>query len=308
MDPDRPRYLPLVLSYLAVYVIWGSTYFFIRLAVETIPPYLLLGVRFSAGGLVLLASCWAAGRLRQGPDLKGVLSACLLGGLLLFGANGLVSVAEITVASYLVALTLACVPLAVALFDRLLFGKRVSALRLAGILLGVLGVGLLLYRGRLEVSLSPHTLLVLAATLLWAFATSLGHRLPLHGDSLVNAAIEMLFAGAASLAVYLLSGRSLLPVLQAASPRSLAAVAFLTVFGSLAFVAFTYLLAREPAIRLVSHSLVNPAIAVLLGLAVGGEAASPLLAAGMPLVIAGLAVMLYGDTLARRWQSLRHRR
>ena len=299
-NPGRPQLLPLVLSYAAVYVIWGSTYFFIRMAVETISPYLLVGVRFSVGGLVLLAVALAGGRLKEGPNLKGVLAACLLGALLLFGANGLVTVAEQTVDSYLVALILASVPLAVALFDRVLFSKRISALRLGGILLGVAGVGVLVYRGGLAASFSVHLVMVLAATALWAFATSLGHRLPLHADSLANAAIEMLCAGILSLAVFAASGRPILAELMAASSRSLLGLGFLTLFGSLAFTAYTYLLAHEPAIRIVSHSLINPAIATLLGLLIGGETAAPLLAAGLPMVIIGLAVMLYGDSLLVR--------
>jgi drug/metabolite transporter (DMT)-like permease len=217
-DASRPHYLPLALSYLAVYVIWGSTYFFIRMAVETISPYLIVGVRFSLGGLVLLAAALAGGRLKEGLDWRRILSACLLGALLLFGANGLVTVAEQTVDSYLVALLLASVPLAVALFDRVLFGRRISALRLGGVLLGVAGVGVLLYRG--AATLSVHTVLVLASIVLWAFATSLSHRLPLYADSLANAAIEMLCAGALSLAVFAVSGRPILPELLAASPRS----------------------------------------------------------------------------------------
>jgi drug/metabolite transporter (DMT)-like permease len=297
-DASRPHYLPLALSYLAVYVIWGSTYFFIRMAVETISPYLIVGVRFSLGGLVLLAAALAGGRLKEGLDWRRILSACLLGALLLFGANGLVTVAEQTVDSYLVALLLASVPLAVALFDRVLFGRRISALRLGGVLLGVAGVGVLLYRG--AATLSVHTVLVLASIALWAFATSLSHRLPLYADSLANAAIEMLCAGALSLAVFAVSGRPILPELLAASPRSLFGLGFLALFGSLAFTAYTYLLAHEPAIRIVSHSLVNPVIATLLGLALGGETAAPLLAAGLPMVIAGLAVMLYGDALLAR--------
>jgi drug/metabolite transporter (DMT)-like permease len=297
-NPSRSQLLPLVLSYLAVYVIWGSTYFFIRLAVETISPYLIVGVRFSLGGLVLLAAALAGGRLKEGPDWRRILSACLLGALLLFGANGLVTVAEQTVDSYLVALILASVPLAVALFDRVLFGKRVSAVRLGGILLGVAGVGVLLYRG--AATFSVHTVLVLAATALWAFATSLSHRLPLYADSLSNAAIEMLCAGVLSLAVFAASGHRVLPELLAASPRSLLGLGFLTLFGSLAFTAYTYLLAHQPAIRIVSHSLINPVIATLLGLLIGGETVAPLLAAGLPMVIVGLAIMLYGDALLAR--------
>lgn len=301
----KPLTLAVSLSYLCIYLVWGSTYFFIRMAVQSIPPYLLVGVRFAAGGMLLLGIVAFRGGLRRLPSLRQALSACLLGGLLLFGANGLVTVAEVRVDSYVAALVLAATPLAVALFDRLLFGRRVSGLRLAGIVVGVAGVGVLLYRGSLALSLSSHTLLILAAMLLWSLGTSLGHRLPLHPDNLVNSAVEMLFAGLASLALFALSGRAVLPALAAASARSLWGAGFLTVFGSLGFTAYAYLLAHEPAIRIVSYALVNPLIATLLGLLLGGESATPLLGFGMPMVIGGLVTMLYGETILARLRDRR---
>jgi drug/metabolite transporter (DMT)-like permease len=300
MEKPTTRLTPAVmLSYLTVYLVWGSTYFFIRMAVETIPPYLLVGLRFSAGGLLLLVVVIAGGRLRRPPGVRQILSACLLGGMFLFGANGLITIAEIRVDSYVVALVLASVPLAVALFDRLLFDKRVSGLRLAGIVVGVIGVGVLLYRGGFSATLSPDTLLVLAAMLMWSLATSLGHRLPLHPDNLFNAAVEMLFAGLASLALFGLSGQAILPALVGASARSLWGLGFLTLFGSVAFTAYAHLLAAEPAIRVASYALVNPIIATLLGLIVGRETPTRLLAIGMPMVIAGLLVMLYGELIVK---------
>jgi drug/metabolite transporter (DMT)-like permease len=296
--------LAVILSYLTVYLVWGSTYFFIRLAVETIPPYLVVGLRFSVGGLLLLIFVIAGGRLRQPPRLRQVLSACLLGGMFLFGANGLLTIAEVQVDSYIAALVLASVPLAVALFDGLLFGRRVSLLRLAGIVVGVTGVAVLLYRGGVSATLNTGTLLILAAMLVWSLATSLGHRLPLHPDNLFNAAVEMLFAGLASLALFALSGQRIVPPLVEASARSLWGAGFLTLFGSVAFTAYAYLLAKEPAIRIVSYALVNPIIATLLGLVVGGETPTQLLAIGMPMVIAGLLLMLYGQLIVKLLKAM----
>lgn len=305
MESPSPRLsAAVILSYLTVYLVWGSTYFFIRMAVQSIPPYLLVGLRFSVGGLLLLVAVLATARLRPRPSLRQILCACLMGGMLLFGANGLITVAEIRVHSYIVALVLASTPLAVAAFDWLLFHRRVTPLRLAGIVTGVAGVGLLLYRGGFAATLDADTLLVLAAMLLWSFATSLGHRLPLHPDNLFNAAVEMLFAGLASLAVFALGGHPALPALAAASAASLWGAAFLTVFGSVAFTAYAHLLAAEPAIRVVSYALVNPLIAILLGLAVGGESPTMLFALGMPMVIAGLLVMLYGELIVRRLRAM----
>ena len=85
------------------------------------------------------------------------------------------------------------------------------------------------------------------------------------------------------------------------------ALLYLTIVGSLAFAAFTYLIAHEPALRVTSYSLINPAIATLLGLFVGNETAVPLLAAGLPLILLGVAIMLYGETALTRWRARRTR-
>ena len=302
----KKQTLQVLLCYLTIYLVWGSTYFFISLSVETVPPLLVVGLRFTVGGLLLFAlAALSRGGMRR-PTLRQVLSSLLMGGLLLLLGNNLITIAERKVDSYLVALILACVPLQVAFFDRLLFGKRLAAVRLAGILVGVAGVALLLYDGRsLTGSLTLETWLVIISSLLWSFGTSLGHRLPLPEDNRVNSGLQMLLAGLGSLAVVLAMGTSPFPALAAASVRSLAGVAYLAVVGSLAFAAFTFLVANEPAIRVVSYSLVNPGIAVLLGLFLGGEQPVPFLLPGLTLILAGLAVMLYGEWLLGKLQAAR---
>ena len=297
----KKQTLQVLLAYLTIYIVWGSTYFFISLSVETVPPLLVVGLRFTVGGLLLFALAAGSRRGIRWPTPRQTLSSLLMGSLLLLLGNNLITIAERKVDSYLVALILACVPLQVAFFDRLLFGKRLAAVRLIGILVGVAGVGLLLYDGRsLAGSLTLETWLVIISGLLWSFGTSLGHRLPLPEDNRVNSGLQMLLAGVVSLAVVLAMGVSPLAALAGVSARSLVGVSYLAVVGSLAFAAFTFLVANEPAIRVVSYSLVNPGIAVLLGLLIGHEQPVPYLFAGLPLILAGLAVMLYGEALLGR--------
>jgi len=293
----------ILFAYGTIYLVWGSTYFFIKMSVETIPPYYLVGLRFCLGGILILAFSLLGGRLRRPPALRELASAFVLGTLLLTVSNNLLSAAEQRLDSYLVALCLSSTPLLVALYDRLLLRKHISPLRLAGILIGVGGVACLLYDGRsLSTSLKPEIFMVIASMLLWALGTSLGHRLPVHRDNLVNSGLMMLLAGMTSLALASLTGEPLVQVLGRASLRSVLGLSYLAVIGSLAFSAFTFLLSCEPAIRVVSYALVNPVIAVLLGLLAGNEQPVPLLALGLPLTLAGLVVMLYGELL---WDALR---
>jgi len=292
--------LKTVVAYLAVYIVWGSTYFFIKMALESFPPYPIVGLRFTAGGILLLAIGFASGKGRR-LSLPAILSAMLLGALLLLGANGLVTIAEQRVDSYIVALVMSIVPLSVASFDRFLFGITITWMRLGGILIGFCGVAFLLYDGRsLHGSLGLHTVMVLAAMLLWSFGTSLAHRLPLPADSRINSGIQMLFSGLVSIAIALLTGHTPATVFASVSLRSLLGLAYLGVVGSLAIMAYAYLLVHEPSIRIVSYALVNPGIAVLLGFLFAGETASPYLAVGFPMILIGLAIMLYGELLLRR--------
>ena len=160
-------------------------------------------------------------------------------------------------------------------------------------------MALLLYDGRsLASSLDAPVLLGLAGVLIWGFGTSLGHRFPVSGDNTVNSGVQMLVTGLVSLAITLLAGHRPAEVAAAMSPSSLFGVAYLAVVGSIAFSAFTYLVKHEPAERVVSYALVNPVIALVLGLAVGNESPKPLIAVAFPILLVGLGFMLYGERLA----------
>ena len=290
--------LKTVVAYLTVYIVWGSTYFFIKMALESFPPYPVLGLRFTLGGTLLLVLGLASSKARARLSLASVLSSVLLGTLMLLGANGLVTMAEQKVDSYIVALVMAVVPLAVATFDRFLFHKTITWVRFGGILVGFCGVAFLLYDGHsLRGTLNPNTLMVLAAMLLWSFGTSLAHRLPLPADSRINGGIQMLFAGLVSSGIALISGHTPASVFAGVSLRSLFGLSYLGIIGSLAITAYAYLLVHEPSIRIVSYALVNPGIAVFLGFLFGDETAAPYMLIGFPLILVGLATMLYGGAL-----------
>jgi len=289
----------IILSYLMIYLVWGSTYFFIKMAVETIPPFYVVGLRFTAGGIAFITGSIITGNLRKIPSAKELLSAFFLGICLLVLGNGLVSIAEKSVDSYLAALTIAATPFCVAFFNKILFGERISKERLTGMILGILGVGLILYNGHNSTaSLSTGILLVIGGLVSWSLATSVGHRMPVHENTLVNSGFQMLFAGISglliSVAIYPQSGRILLN----ASLISWIGVIYLAVFGGAAFYCYAYLIKHEPSIRVASYAIVNPPIAVILGLAIGHEKPAQFLGIGLPVILLGLVLMLYGQKLA----------
>jgi len=297
----------IILScYAAIYIVWGSTYFFIKMAVETIPPFYVVGFRFLFGGVIFLLIALATGRLKTLPSLREAGAALLLGSLLLLGGNGLVTMAEQSVDSYVTALMIATTPIVIAFFNRVLFKMRVSIVRLAGILTGIVGVGLLLYDGRsVSTSFSAGVLMVYGGVLAWGFATSLGHRMDVPQDPFVNSGMQMLFAGVVSLAGVSAYREPLALLAPSFSRASVLGLLYLATLGSLAFSAYSYLLRHEPSIRIVSYSLVNPIIAVFLGLVIGDEQRVPYLFIGTPFILVGLFFMLYGDYLRDRFAGMR---
>jgi drug/metabolite transporter (DMT)-like permease len=285
----------VIASYATIYVVWGSTYFFIRQSVLTIPPMWVMAIRWLIGGGLLLGLSAARGGLKKRPSMRSILSAIVLGTLLLLAGNGGITIAEMKVDSYVAALLASSTPIFVALFDSLLLRKPLTLARVLGVVIGFGGVAVLLYNGHsVASSLNLFVLIGLGGVLCWGLATSLGHRFPVSGDNTVNSGIQMLFVGVVSLVICLVIGPSPGEVLKAASLLSVIGVLYLGVVGSAAFSAYTYLVAVEPAERLVSYALVNPIIALVLGLWLASETPTPYLAIGVPLALVGLAFMLYG--------------
>ncbi len=197
----------VIASYATIYLVWGSTYFFIRQAVLTIPPMWVLAARWLIGGALLLGFAGTRGLLRSLPSGRSMLSSVILGTLLLLGGNGLITIAERHVDSYVAALLASSTPIIVAVIDSLLLRKRLTVARVLGIAFGFAGVAVLLYNGQsLLSSLSPSVLIGLAGILSWGLATSLGHQFPVSGDNTVNSGIQMMFVGVVSLAVCVVIG------------------------------------------------------------------------------------------------------
>jgi drug/metabolite transporter (DMT)-like permease len=299
----KRNFAAIVASYLTVYVVWGSTYLAINWAVKTIPPYYLVGLRFLASGLAFLAIALAQGKLKPLPGLKEFLSAGFMGLFLLVLGNGLVSVGEMEVDSYLAAIIISATPLIVALFNRTFFREKLSWIRIVSMALGLAGVAVLLYEGGGSgLSIGKGIVFVVAGFLSWGFATSVGHKLPVHANNLVNSGLQMCIAGTIALVFSLFAYPPPAVVLPGISLKSWMALAYLASVGGVAFYAYSYLLKHEPSRRIVSYSIVNPLIAVLIGIALGGEKPVIFLIPGMIGILTALVLMLYGDAIRAKFK------
>ncbi len=288
MTPDGPssarsRWL-LVAALLAVWILWGSTYYAIRVAIETIPPFRMACARLVVAGLVLMAVSRARG-LRF-PTLAEARSCAWIGTLMFLGGNGAVVFAEQTVSSGLVAILVGAVPVYTAALGAF-YGRRPPARQWAGILLGIAGIVVLNAGG--ELSGSPEMALLLAGgSIAWALGSVQSHVLPLPPGAMASGA-QMLGGGLALGLLSLLTGeRAAVPP----SPESLAALLYLVTFGSLvAFTAYGYLLRNASLPVATSYAYVNPVVAVLLGAWLGGERLDPAGWIGLGVILAGVLLV-----------------
>lgn len=285
-----------------VYVVWGSTYLAIRYAIETVPPLLSAGLRFLAAGLILLAVVVAVrgvSALRVTPAQLGTAAAA--GTLLLFGGNGLVSVAEQRVDSGVAALLIACVPLWIVVL-RTLLGDRPGLATAGGVLLGFAGVALIFLPGGGSGGTDVgYAALCVLASLSWAAGSLLATRRPVPADPLTLSTVEMLAGGLVLLVVA--AGRGELTGFSfgAVSGRSWLALAYLVVFGSLiAFTAYVWLLGNAPVSVVSTYAYVNPAVAVLLGALVAGERLTGASLAGGLVVLAAIAAVVTAESRRQR--------
>lgn len=278
--------LPLIAAFFALYVIWGSTYLVIRIGVESWPPLLLAGVRFVIAGSLMYA--WLRWRGAPAPTWAQWKAAGMIGVLLLACGNGAVTVAEHTgVASGVAALAVATVPLFTLLFGYF-WGARNTRLEWAGIVLGLIGIGMLNLGSNLQSSPLGAALLIFAAAT-WAFGSVWSRHLPLPEGPMASA-VEMLVGGVVLLIASAVSGEQMVSM---PSFEGWAALAYLTVFGSIvAFNAYMYLLKHVRPAAATSYAYVNPAVAVLLGILFAGETIGVEEALAMAVIIS--AVVLIG--------------
>jgi drug/metabolite transporter (DMT)-like permease len=277
-----------------VYLVWGSTYLAIRVAVETLPPFLHAGVRFLlAGTIMYLFLVVKDGRERVRVTPREVGASAIVGTALLLGGNGLVAVGEQTVPSGLAALIIASVPLWVILL-RAVTGDRVTGGTLIGSFVGFVGVALLVFPGSSGTGAKiGGVLLIVLASISWASGSFFSSKLPLPKDPFVSTAIQMLTGGVALVIAAVVSGETSGLEFSEFSLSSLLAVAYLVIFGSLAaFTAYTWLLQNAPISKVATYAYVNPVVAVFLGWLILSETITGFIIAGAILIVASVAFIV----------------
>ncbi|HTR68143.1 MAG TPA: EamA family transporter [Terriglobales bacterium] len=298
--PDRYR---LILSFGLVYFFWGSTYLAISIGVEQIPPALLCGVRFLIAGVLMISYCALGGR----PiwfEPKRLAQMAAIGTLLLLGGNLTLSYAEIIVPSGLAALIIACTPMFFLVLDTLLLGDHhLSRRGLGGLLLGVIGLGVLLWpQLRATGSLQHRQLWASLSLLGGCFSWALGSVLAKvwkssEIDPLAGTSWQIIFAGLANLLVAIALGDFHRVIW---TPRGVGAIAYLVVCGSLiGYTSYIYLLAHAPTSKVSTYAYVNPVVAVFLGWLIAHEAVDRYILLGSAIVVASVILVTSAKVTAK---------
>lgn len=290
--------LNILFAYFLIYVVWGSTYYFIGVALRGLPPFLLGAFRFTAAGLILLAWCWYRGE----PIFKKSLikKSAISGIVLLFIDMAVVMLAQRYVSSSLVAIIASSTAIWIMALDVPMWKKNFrNPIVIISVVVGFLGV-LMLYaeQFRLDSPAQEHreygVLLLVFGCISWALGT-LYAKYKSSGEEEVNAfagsAWQMLFASAMFWICTALSGDITNTDLKAVSSASWLSLAYLIVFGSImAYSAYVWLLKVRPATEVATHAYVNPFVAVFIGTTLGKENVTWVQMAGLTIIL--LSVML----------------
>ena len=282
----------IIMALLSLYVVWGSTYLAIRIALEGFPPFLMAGLRYiiAGSGLYLFLSIRGAPL----PKKKEWAGAFIVGGFLLLGGNGGVAIAEQWVASGISALVIATTPLWTVLFAGI-WKRWPARAEWAGIILGLAGVAILNMGGELKAHPAGAIALLLAA-MFWALGSAWSRHLSLPKGMMASAA-EMIAGGILLLLSGLLTGERIeaLPGL-----RAVGALVYLIVFGSLVgFSSYVYLLGRVRPALATSYAYVNPIIAVGLGVVLAGERITSTEIISVPVILSGVVLVILGNKKKR---------
>jgi len=298
---SRPSYVLVIVAFLSVYVIWGSTYLGIKFGIESIPPFIMAGVRFILAGLLLAAVfrpkepgsvTWANWR-----------AAATVGVLMLVGGNGLVTFSEQFIDSGLAALLIATVPLWLVAFDWIFYrGPRPTPMVVTGLVVGLIGVYVLVGPSGIagERAHPIGAAIALAGSLFWATGSLYSRRAPLPKSMLTATWMEMIAAGVTMLVIATVLGEWSRFDIQAVTLKSMLAVVYLATFGSIvALTAYLWLLKVSTPARVGTYAYVNPVVAMGLGALFGGEALSARVVVAAAVILAGVVMI----TLARRRTS-----
>ncbi len=298
----------VILAFAAIYIIWGSTYFFIREALDGFPPFMLGGIRFLVAALLMFSWCVATGvSIKPGVDLK---NAAITGFLLCFVGNGAVVWVEQSIASSVVAIVIAVAPLSFIVMDRPQWKVNFrSWSTLFGVVAGFAGV-LLLFSEKIALQLQATEVtaefsamfILLLGIIGWPAGSIYAKYHPASMPNMVNSGWQMLVGAFFFLLVSAGRGEWTNMEWGAVPTTAWLSLAYLIVFGSIiGFSAYVWLLQVRPATQVSTYAYVNPVVAVLLGVFVGSEVLGWREFAGLIIILGGVLLI----NLARYRNSLK---
>jgi drug/metabolite transporter (DMT)-like permease len=296
--PVRRVSLVAWVSLVIVWLVWGSTYLAIRVGVETIPPLLMAAARNLVAGLIMFPLAMRSRRRAKlswpgRPEWAG----CAIVGVLLLAANGVVGVGEKTVPSGLAALLVATVPLWLLGIDAGLNHARLGLAPVAGLALGLAGVGLLSGLGGRGAGVAAVSgwgvAIILAAAFAWALGTIMARRVTLPDSPALASGMQLLSGGVVLLVLAAATGEFGSLHLAQVSARSWLALGYLTVMGSIvAYSAYGIAIRMLPTATVATYAYVNPVIAVLLGTLILNERLTPVMVGGGALIVGAVVLVV----------------
>jgi drug/metabolite transporter (DMT)-like permease len=296
ISTKKPSSAKVIAAFAALYLIWGSTYIAILIAVKDIPPFLMAGTRFFIAGILLYGWCRIKGDAT--PDISSFQKISLGGILMLFfGTTSLIWV-EQYISSGIAAIIVATVPLWFVVLDKRQWKFHFKhKLIVAGLLVGFSGV-LLLFLGKGENSMTDDRMklisliVLLAGSILWVIGSLYAKYKPVDGSTTMKASIQMMAAGFTSFIVGLCTGELNNFSFSQVSFNAFAAVIYLITFGSLVgFLAYVWLLSVKPPSVVGTYAYVNPVVAVFLGWLIADESISFIQIIALIVILVGVIIV-----------------
>lgn len=292
----------IIAAFFAIYFIWGTTYLAIKYAIETIPPFLMMGIRSLSAGAVLYG--W--GRIRGDANVvrKQLPSLILIGILFFLIGHGTLAWAQQMVPSGVAALLVASEPIIISLFEPLFTKEgRVGKRTMIGMFIGLMGITILVLPQGLDFG---HTRLlgsfgIIIAAGSWASGAIYARVAKLPRSPLITGGLQLLFGGVLLIVVSPMLGEWSTFAFSQVSLRSWLGLTYLVVFGSIiTFTAYTWLLSVTSATRISTHTFINPVVAVLIGWVFGGEYLTWEMLVATVLIVISVYLVLFRKTINKK--------
>jgi drug/metabolite transporter (DMT)-like permease len=289
---NRPSLLLVIVAYAVVYIVWGSTYFFIEMGVKGFPPMLMGALRFFTAGIIMLV--WCAVKGDKIWSLKAIVSSGVSGLLMLFIGTGVLIWVERSIPSSIVAIMISANPIWFVVLDKANWRVNLKdRATIGGIVIGFAGVLLLFgeeimksLNGSLSTAQLTGFILLVLSPIAWCYGSLYSKKHGSGAPARVNSAWQMVIAGLAFIpASFVHNEYGSFHISQVPTSAWMALI-YLIIFGSIAaFSAYVWLLSVRPATEVSTHAYVNPVIAVLLGVLFADESISGLQIAGLVIIL-----------------------